>query len=153
MSPRPATGYNRAVETAAGALRLVIDTNVLVSALLTPGRTPELALRAMRARGAVVLLDAAIEREYREVLARPKFARVDGARREALLRAVLDGGERVTVGATSTHALIDGDDRVFVDVALAGRAVAVVTGNGRHYPTDLGFAVWSPAELLARCHA
>lgn len=153
VSPRPATGYNRAVRPGPGELRLVIDTNVLVSALLTPGRTPERALRAMRARGAVVLLDAMIEAEYREVLARPKFARVEGTRRESLLRAVLDGGERVTVATASTRALIDGDDRVFVDVALAGGAVAVVTGNGRHYPTDLGFAVWSPAELLARCHA
>ncbi len=131
--------------------RLVIDTNVLVSALLTPGRTPDLALRAMRACGAVVLVDAAIEAEYREVLARPKFSKVDGARREALLRTVLDGCERVAVAAPSAHALIDGDDRVFVDVALAGGALAVVTGNAKHYPTHLGFAVWTPAELLARC--
>ena len=131
--------------------RLVIDTNVLVSALLTPGRTADLALRAMRARGAVALVDAAVEAEYRGVLARPKFSKVDAALREGLLRAVLDGCERVAVGAPSTHPLIDGDDRAFVDVALAGRALAVVTGNTKHYPTGLGFAVWTPAELLARC--
>lgn len=132
-------------------LRLVIDTNVLVSALLTPGRTPDLALRALRARGAVVLIDAAIEAEYRDVLARPKFAKVDAARREALLHALLDGCARVTVDTASTHALIDRDDRMFVDVALAGGALAVVTGNTKHYPTGLGFAVWTPAELLVRC--
>lgn len=132
-------------------MRLVVDTNVLVSALLTPGRTPERALRAMRARGAVVLVDALVEAEYRDVLTRKKFAKVDPVRREALLATILDGCERVTVASPTEHPLIDADDRVFIDVALAGAADAVVTGNGRHYPTGLGFAVWTPAELLARC--
>ncbi len=72
-------------------MRLVLDTNVLVSALLHPGRTPDLALLALRAAGAVVLVDARVEAEYREVLSRPKFNAVDPARREALA----GGGARV----------------------------------------------------------
>jgi putative PIN family toxin of toxin-antitoxin system len=134
----------------AAPMRLVLDTNVLVSALLHPGRTPDLALLALRAAGAVVLVDARVEAEYREVLGRAKFKAIDPGRREALLAAVLGSCERVAVGEPSTVALIDPDDRAFVDVALAGRADAVVTGNGRHYPGTLGFAVLSPAELLAR---
>ena len=46
-------------------------------------------------------------------------------------------------------AMTDDDDRIFVEVALAGRADAIVTGNLRHYPSDLGFAVHPPATLLA----
>jgi hypothetical protein len=38
---------------------------------------------------------------------------------------------------------------MFVEVALAGRADAIVTGNLRQYPNDLGFAVHPPASLLA----
>lgn len=131
-------------------MRLVFDTNVLVSALLNPGRTPDLALEAARRAGVTVLVDDRIEAEYREVLARPKFRKVDPAKREALLTEMLTGCERVTVAAPFEGALIDADDRVFVEVALAGRALALVTGNTKHYPTDLGFEVLTPAALLAR---
>jgi putative PIN family toxin of toxin-antitoxin system len=131
-------------------MRLVLDTNVLVSALLHPGRTPDLALHAVRAARAVVLVDERVEAEYREVLGRAKFRAIVPARREGLLAAVLAGCERVEVVAPSTVPLLDPDDRAFVEVALAGRADAVVTGNGRHYPETLGFAVLSPAALLAR---
>jgi predicted nucleic acid-binding protein len=62
-------------------LRLVLDTNVLVAALLTPGRTPDRALSAIFARGDVVLYDASLEAEYRAVLARPKFRGIDPAAR------------------------------------------------------------------------
>lgn len=132
------------------SLRLVLDTNVLVAALLTPGRTPDRALAAVFARGDVVLYDARMEAEYREVLARPKFRSVDRGRVEALLASVLAGAE--DVGAVDRWAgpMTDADDRVFVEVALGGRADAVVTGNARHYPTGLSFEVLSPAGLLER---
>ena len=134
----------------APTVRLVFDTNVLVSALLNPGRTPDLALAAARHAAVTVLIDDRIEAEYREVLARPKFRKVDPAKREALLTEMLTGCERVTVAAPFEGALIDADDRVFVEVALAGHALALVTGNTKHYPTDLGFEVLTPAALLAR---
>lgn len=139
MIPRPA--------------RLVVDTNVLVAALLHPDRTPARCLARIAAEGHVVLVDAHIEAEYRDVLGRPKFRAVPPAQREALLAALLGSCARVTVATPSTQPMIDGDDRAFVDVALAGAADAVVTGNGRHYPTDLGFAVLSPAALLAALDA
>ena len=43
----------------------------------------------------------------------------------------------------------DGDDRIFVEVALAGQATMLVTGNLRDFPQDLGFAVHPPAMVLA----
>lgn len=132
-------------------MRLVIDTNVLVSALLDPGRTPSRALAAALARGAVALVDDRVEAEYRSVLARPKFRAVEPARREALLAAVLAASERVESPPAYGGPMADGDDRAFVEVALAGGADALVTGNARHYPAGLGFEVISPAELLARC--
>ena len=44
----------------------------------------------------------------------------------------------------------DDDDRIFVEIALAGHADAIVTGNIADYPTDLGFQVLPPASLLAQ---
>ena len=37
-----------------------------------------------------------------------------------------------------------------LEVALAGKAFAIVTGNVRDYPLDLGFEVLPPATVLAR---
>lgn len=46
--------------------------------------------------------------------------------------------------------MTDDGDRMFIEVALAGRVHAVVTWNVRHYPTGLGFEVLQPAKLLER---
>jgi len=130
-------------------LRVVIDTNVVVSALLHPKRVPALCLAALAARGAVVLYDARMEAEYREVLSRRKFRAIDAGARDALLATLLAGPRCGEVGAYA-GAMPDDDDRVFVEVALHGRADALVTGNTRDYPTGLGFEVCSPGEMLAR---
>jgi uncharacterized protein len=131
-------------------LRVVVDTNVLVAALLTPGRTPDRALSALRERGDAVLYDPRVEAEYRAVLARPKFRAVDPARAGALLASLLAMGEDLGPVPAWGGAMTDADDRAFVEVALAGRADVLLTGNARHYPTDLSFAVLSPAALLER---
>lgn len=128
----------------------MIDTNVLVSALLNPGRTPDRCLAALRGAGVTVVLGEAVEAEYGEVLARPKFRGVDPARRDALLATLGEGAERVGHVAASTAPLIDEGDRSFIDLCLAARVDAMLTGNARHFPSDLGFEVLSPAELLTR---
>jgi uncharacterized protein len=130
-------------------MRVVVDTNVLVSALLTPGRTPDQCLAALHARGDTVLVDSRIEEEYRSVLARPKFATIDSVRARTVLETLLFHSERVVVTHPYEGPLIDNDDRFFVEVCLVGKAHAMVTGNAKHYPTTLGFEVLSPAMYLA----
>lgn len=133
-------------------MRLVLDTNVLVAALLHPGRTPDRALATFLEGGGRVLYDARIEHEYREVLGRRKFASIPSERRDALLARLLAAAESVASERLALT-MIDTDDRIFVEVAIFGRADAIVTGNGRHFPADLGVAVLSPAELLTRLTA
>jgi predicted nucleic acid-binding protein len=122
---------------------------VIVSALLHPGRTPDVALARIVAADHVVLVDDRIRAEYAEVLARKKFAAIDSTRRARLLASIEARAERVVVGSQSGAALVDEDDRIFVDVAEYGRAAGIVTGNAKHFPRDREFAVWTPAEWLA----
>jgi uncharacterized protein len=131
-------------------MRLVVDTNVLVSALLSPGRVPDRALAALCERGDIVLYDHRIVAEYRAVLSRPKFRAIDPARASERIAALLAVHEDLGEVAPFGGELIDPDDRAFVEVALAGAADAIVTGNSRHYPIDLGFEVLTPAALLDR---
>lgn len=129
------------------APRLVVDTNVVVSALLHPERTPAQALVA--ARRCTILVDARIEAEYRSVLARKKFASIPAADRDALLDSLLSRAERVVTIAYATS-MTDEDDRMFVEVALAGGADAIITGNTKHFPSTLPVEVIGPTELLRR---
>lgn len=130
-------------------MRLVIDTNVLISALLKPGSVPDRALGAMWRRGAVALFDARIVDEYRDVAARPKFRSLDPVRVAAMLEKLLARGEQLEGPAAWNGVMADEGDRMFVEAALAGRADAIVTGNLKHYPSNLGFEVQPPATLLA----
>jgi putative PIN family toxin of toxin-antitoxin system len=131
-------------------MRVVLDTNVLVSALLKPESVPDRALGALWSHGATVLYDARIASEYRTVLARPKFMAIDRSRADALLDAIARRGTMLEHVEPWHGAMTDDDDRIFVEVALSGRADGIVTGNGRHYPGDLGFEVIPPARLLER---
>jgi putative PIN family toxin of toxin-antitoxin system len=130
-------------------MRLVLDTNVVVSALLKPASVPGRALAAIWATDAVVLYDARIEQEYRDVLRRPKFRAIASQLVDDFLATLSARGQDLGDVPAWRGAMTDDDDRVFVEVALAGRAHAIVTGNIRDYPVGLGFEVHPPATLLA----
>ena len=128
-------------------MRIVIDTNVLISALLHAGRVPDLVLGAIRRRRDIVLVDDRVLAEYRAVLARPKFS-FSAERVAELESSLLAVAHELGPVAAWPVAMIDDRDRMFVEVALAGKAEVLLTGNAKHYPRDLGFEVMGPTALL-----
>ena len=129
-------------------MKIVLDTNILVSALLSPQGVPAQVLMLTLAGELRLLFDERVLEEYREVLSRPRFA-IPTAQVEEVLRQLEADGELVAATPV-TAALPDPDDRAFVEVALSGHADALVTGNARHFPPDLGITVLSPRALLQR---
>jgi putative PIN family toxin of toxin-antitoxin system len=130
-------------------MRVVLDTNVLVSGLLTPFGPPGQIVR-IAADGSIALChDARILTECREVLLRPKFPFSHDSV-EALLDQIVANGI-VTVAMPLRLSLPDRDDEPFLEVALAGEA-PLVTGNLKHYPKNKrqGALIESPSEFLAR---
>jgi len=132
-------------------VRIVLDTNVLVSALLSPEGAPAQVLTFVLAGEITLLFDERILAEYREVLARPRFAFEPGDVVDVLQQLEADG-ERVGA-ASSGMQLPDVDDLPFLEVALSGNPDALVTGNVRHFPGSLGVMVLSPRALLQRLEA
>ena len=128
--------------------RLVIDTNVLVSALLSPFGAPARVLDAVLAGQVQLLYDDRILAEYRAVLRRERFG-FDLRDVAALLTFIRAEGERVSAPPLGFD-LPDPDDAPFIEVAIAGKADALVTGNKAHFPTCAcpGIPVLTPAELL-----
>jgi putative PIN family toxin of toxin-antitoxin system len=116
-------------------VRLVFDTNVLVSVLLTLAATSD---RAAVAAGSTFLFDARMLAEYRAVLSRPKFrAAIAPPMIDKLVSALIASGEKIDA-LSSDLDLPDPDDTPFLEVALTGRADALVTGNARHFRPSHG---------------
>lgn len=132
-------------------MRIVLDTNVLVSAMLTGGGAPDQVLQLILQGSATLLADSRVFAEYDEVTARPAF-RFDPVERLLLLDTLEEIAEPV-VAAPLKLALPDPEDRIFVEVARAGAADAIVTGNIRHFPTLRGIVevrVLTPRQFVER---
>lgn len=130
-------------------MRVVVDTNVLVSGIINPHGSPGRIVDSMVSHALTILYDDRILSEYREVLMRPLFSfrRSDV---DALLDFVEFAGQHVTAGAVLIT-LPDLTDLPFLEVAISGSADALVTGNQRHFKPVRGrhaVPIVSPVELL-----
>ena len=125
----------------------VIDTNVLVSALIT--HNPEAAtvkvVRLLLEQDFVPMYDADIIAEYEEVLHREKFQILPDVA-DALISHIVEHGVEAS-RAYFAEMMPDEDDRVFYEVSLSNEDSFLVTGNLKHYPTSP--RVITPADFLA----
>ena len=123
--------------------KVVLDTNVLVSALWTPAGNASTIVGLILSDRIVPCFDYRIIDEYLAVLRRPRLAFSAGQVNQ-LLNEITGRGLSVTV-SPSEIALSDESDRKFYDVAKFCEAY-LVTGNIRHYPDDPD--IISPASFL-----
>lgn len=130
----------------------VIDTNVVVSGLLTPQGPSARVLDAMLDGRLKLVYDARILAEYRDVLRRPRL-KLAPAKIQAFLKGVL--GQTMVVPHPVTANAPDVEDIVFVEAALATIDQTIVTGNLAHYPAEIlhGVRVLTPAQAAAELSA
>lgn len=131
-------------------MRIVLDTNVLVSGLLSPHGKPGRVVDLVTSGRVQLLFDDRIMSEYRAVLARARFG-FDPHDVAVLLAFVAREGEALS-GVPLSLSLPDPDDLPFVEVAAAGHAAALVTGNTSHFaPVPKAVVcVRSPADFLTQ---
>ncbi len=129
-------------------MNIVLDTNVLVSALLSPFRAPGRILDLILTEDLHIVFDDRVMAEYRTVLRRPKFG-FDRRNVDELLEECAENGHFLTAPPLGLD-LPDPADVIFVEVAFAAQA-PLVTGNSRHFPSDRsqGILVVSPTVFLA----
>lgn len=133
-------------------MRIVIDTNCLISALLFSGQLDWLR-QAWQLRRIVPLLSNPTATEIVRVLAYPKF-KLTSAEREAVLAEILPFAEAVDlpVRLPPVPGLRDPGDRPFLELAIVARADALVTGDRDLLVVAPRFAIpiLTPAELQQR---
>ena len=128
-------------------LRVVIDTNILVSAALKPAGLQRIVLLHAITKPARLYVSEAILSEYREVLARPDIGIRKGIRTQ-ILQLIRNRAHLLNPSRRLRVAMDPGDDK-FLECADAARAGYLVKRNQRHFP---GFwkntKVINPREFL-----
>lgn len=129
-------------------IRAVIDTNVLVSAMISSAGNEALLLTAINQGLMMPYFSREILEEYSDVLLRPRFGfPVEVV--DPLLDLFRNRGELLDPVPIAGVSPDPADDK-FIACALAGKVDFLVTGSKRHLPQSLhsGVKVLNAAELL-----
>lgn len=127
--------------------KIVYDTNVVVSGLLSSRGIPALLLDLVFNKLVSLVLSSDIFNEYADVLRRPKF-NLPKRQRDAVLRHLrnltdwVEPNQRISVAK-------DPDDNIILECAVAGQVDYLVTGNLRHFPKSIRqIPIVSPRQFL-----
>jgi uncharacterized protein len=113
-------------------LRLVIDTNVVISAALKPEGLQRTVLLLAMTKPARWYVSKAIVSEYAIVLARPEL-KIRRSLRQQLMQ-LIKNHTHVVIPSRLAQVTSDPADNMFVECADAARADYLLTGNQRHFP-------------------
>jgi len=127
---------------------IVLDTNVIVSALWNRNGNPAIILKMFFENEIVLFYDEEIFNEYNRVLTRSKFKFLEPEIND-LLHFIETNGIPVSNTEKSLEFMIDESDRKFYDVAKKCKAF-LVTGNKKHFPNES--FILSPTDFLNLYH-
>jgi len=127
-------------------MKIVLDTNVVVSGLINPKGVPAKILNLMLNEKIIVLYDNRILKEYETVLSRRKF-RFEKEIIEPLIDFIKHEGRFIAVDLLKNK-FKDEDDKMFLEVAKSGDADYLITGNIVHFPNE-EFIV-TPREFIEK---
>ena len=123
-------------------LRLVLDTNVVVSAALKSDGPQRTVLLLAMTRPVRWYITKGIMAEYTLVLARPELKLRRGLQRQLL--QLIKNHTWIVVPARLPQVTVDPDDNMFLECADAARADYLVTGNQRHFPR-----FWKSTKIIS----
>jgi putative PIN family toxin of toxin-antitoxin system len=127
-------------------MKIVLDTNVLVSGLINPKGVPAKILNLILNEKIIVLYDNRIIREYETVLSRRKF-RFEKEIIEPLIDFIKHEGSFIAADPLKIK-FEDEDDKMFLEVAKSGDAEYLITGNIVYFPNEQ-FIV-TPKEFIEK---
>jgi len=129
-------------------MKVVIDTNVIVAALLNPFGACGSIVRMLLSNEISLCFDARILSEYETVLKRPKF---DFKEEDINTFIEFLKHSGLTISSNPLpFSLPDPDDEPFLEAAVSAKVQYLVTGNRKHFPMDnyQNVNILSPSEFI-----
>ena len=123
--------------------QVVVDTNVLISAALTPQGNANNIMELISYNQLQLIYSEDILREYKRVLSYEKLG-LSPETQSKIIEGVNKRGKLIKPKVSSIN-LPHEDDRIFYDAAKESGAT-LITGNIKHFPTDS--AIMTPANFL-----
>lgn len=116
--------------------KIIVDTNIIVSALIKQGSNPELILSlVLSGKFVQICISDDIFTEYREVLSYGKFKKhLDSGKIKTLLSQIKRVGLQINPHIPVTESK-DLSDNKFLECALEAKADFLITGNIKHFPS------------------
>lgn len=129
-------------------MRVVVDTNVFISAALKDNSLPALAVHIVEQRGCL-LKSTATEQQLFDVLARPYFAHLVSHVTHNWLKKILAAAESVVINHRIAVCRDPTDDK-FLELAVNGHADFIVTGDADLLVLNpfRGILIVSPATFV-----
>jgi putative PIN family toxin of toxin-antitoxin system len=115
-------------------MKIVLDTNSIVSAFINPKGVPGEILSLLLAKKIAICYDNKIFSEYMEVLKKSKF-NFDNILVDEFLDFIKESGEYI-VAEPQRVKFEDEDDKAFYDVYKSSDADYIITGNKKHFPKE-----------------
>ena len=132
---------------------VIVDTNVLVSALISPDKTapPGRIVRAMLEAALVFVVSDDLLAEYRAVLDRPRLTQLHGLSASDLDELLLEiTRNAVILPPVSTDPAPDPGDQHLWDLLAARGNLVLVTGDKRLFDSGMRTRILAPAAFLSR---
>lgn len=115
-------------------MKIVLDTNVIVSALLCPQSLPAKILGLVLNGTIGIVYDNNVLMEYIDVLNRDKF-KINRETIKVVLDFITNDGEYI-ISMPQNIKFADEDDKIFYELYKSGEADFLITGNIKHFPKD-----------------
>jgi len=123
-------------------LRLVLDTNILVSAALKPDSLQHTIFLLTLTKSIRLYVSQPVLDEYAEVLGRPKLGIRRGVRLQML--QLIRNHSHMVAPTRALNVTSDPDDNIFLECAEAARTDYLLTGNRKHFP-----AFWKSTKVIS----
>jgi putative PIN family toxin of toxin-antitoxin system len=125
-------------------MKIVLDTNIIVSAFINPKGAPGEIVSLVLAKKITICYDNKIFSEYMGILKKSKF-NFDAILVDAFLDFIKENGEYI-IAEPQKIQFADKDDKIFYDVYKSSDAKYIITGNKKHFPREKNIV--TPREYI-----